>query len=196
MTPIVPRILIAASLYLLTSSMPVLASADDPLTEEAKQIIKEFSGQLQSELKAAIESGGPVGAISVCKDRSPAIAAELSEASGWEVGRVSLKTRNTKLGTPDAWETRVLESFKARLAEGQPAETLSQAEVVEDDQGRRTFRFMKAIPTQEVCLACHGKTIAAPVAQALDEHYPNDRARGFEVGDIRGAFTLSKPLTE
>jgi hypothetical protein len=188
-------ILIAAGLSLLTSLTLVHASADDPMTEEAKALVKEFAGQLQSELKAAMETGGPIEAISVCKDRAPAIAAELSESSGWEVGRVSLKTRNTTLGTPDAWETQVLESFETRLANGQPVDTLSQAEVVEDDQGR-AFRFMKAIPTQEVCLACHGKTIAEPVAQALDEHYPNDRARGFEVGDIRGAFTLSKPLTE
>ena len=195
MHPIARPILTAAGLYLLTGLTPALASADDPMTEEAKGLIKEFAGQLQSELKSTMETGGPVEAISVCKDRAPAIAAELSESSGWEVGRTSLKTRNTTLNTPDAWETRVLESFETRLADGQPVDTLTQAEVVEDDGGR-SFRFMKAIPTQELCLACHGETIGEPVLKALDEHYPNDRARGFKVGDIRGAFTLSKPLTD
>ena len=184
-----------AGLCLLTSLTLVYASADDPMTEEAKALVKEFAGQLQSELKAAMENGGPIEAISVCQDRAPAIAAELSESSGWEVGRVSLKMRNTTLGTPDAWETQVLESFETRLTNGQPIDTLNQAEAVEDDQGR-AFRFMKAIPTQELCLACHGENIAEPVLEALDEHYPNDRARGFKVGDIRGAFTLSKPLSD
>lgn len=188
-------ILTAAGLCLLTSLTPVHASTDDPMTEDAKELITEFAGQLQSELKAAMENGGPIEAIAVCKERAPAIAAELSESSGWEVGRVSLKRRNATLGTPDAWETQVLESFETRLANGQPVDTLSQAEVVEDDQGR-AFRFMKAIPTQQLCLACHGETISEPVAQALDAHYPDDRARGFKVGDIRGAFTLSKPLAE
>ncbi|MGO9473894.1 MAG: DUF3365 domain-containing protein [Rhodomicrobium sp.] len=28
----------------------------------------------------------------------------------------------------------------------------------------------------------------------LAELYPNDQAIGFKVGDIRGAFTLSKPV--
>jgi hypothetical protein len=195
MTSIARSILTAASLYLLTSLSLVQASADDPMTEEAKGLMKQFAGQLQSELKTSIETGGPVAAITVCKDRAPAIAAELSESSGWEVGRVSLKTRNTTLGTPDAWEAQVLQSFETRLANGQPADTLSQAEVVEDDQGR-AFRFMKAIPTAEICLACHGENISEPVAQALDKDYPKDRARGFKVGDIRGAFTLSKPLVE
>lgn len=195
MNSTVRPILSAASLCLLTSLTLAQASNDGPMTEQAKGLLREFAGQLQSELKAAIETGGPVEAISVCKDRAPAIAAELSESSGWTIGRVSLKTRNTTLGTPDAWETQVLESFETRLANGQPVDTLSQAEVVEKDGGR-SFRFMKAIPTQELCLACHGKTIGEPVVQALEEHYPNDRARGFEVGDIRGAFTLSKPLAE
>ena len=195
MHPIARPILTAVGLCLLTSLTLAQASSDDPMTEQAKGLIKQFAGQLQSELKTAIETGGPVEAISVCKDHAPAIAAELSESSGWDIGRVSLKARNTTLGTPDAWETQVLESFETRLANGQPANALSQAEVVEDDGGR-TFRFMKAIPTGEICLACHGTTIVEPVARALDEHYPNDRARGFEVGDIRGAFTLSKPLTE
>ena len=188
-------ILTTAGLCLLTSFTLVHASADDPMIEEAKGLAKEFAGQLQSELKTAIETGGPVEAISVCKTRAPAIAAELSESSGWEVGRVSLKTRNTTLGTPDAWEMQVLESFETRLADGQPIDTLARAEVVEDEQGR-AFRFMKAIPTAELCLACHGEHIAEPVLQALDEHYPDDRARGFKVGDIRGAFTLSKPLSD
>ncbi|MTW20446.1 Tll0287-like domain-containing protein [Allochromatium palmeri] len=193
MQPIVRPILTATGLCLLMSLTSAQASSDDPMTEQAKGLIKQFAGQLQSELKAAIQTGGPVEAVAVCKEHAPVIAAELSESSGWSVGRVSLKARNTTLGTPDVWETQVLESFETRLADGQPADTLSQAEVIEDDQGR-TFRFMKAIPTGEVCLACHGEAISEPVAQALDEYYPNDQARGFKIGDIRGAFTLSKPL--
>lgn len=195
MNSIARPILTAAGLYLLTGPTPALASADDPMTEEAKQIVREFAGQLLSELNSAMESGGPIEAIAVCKERAPAIAAELGESSGWEVGRTSLKTRNTLLNTPDAWEMQVLESFDTRLADGQPIDTLAQAEVVEDERGR-AFRFMKAIPTVELCLACHGEHIAEPVLEALDEHYPDDRARGFKVGDIRGAFTLSKPLSD
>ncbi|MGQ9660366.1 MAG: Tll0287-like domain-containing protein [Thermochromatium sp.] len=205
MNPIARPLLAATGLYLLTALTPVLASADDPmteeakqivnLTEEAKQIVKEFAQQLLAELKSAIESGGPTEAIAVCNERAPAIAAELSESSGWEVGRTSLKTRNTVLNTPDAWEREVLESFEARLAAGQPIDTLTRAEVVNGERGRM-FRFMKAIPTVELCLTCHGEHIADPVIKALDEHYPDDRARGFKVGDIRGAFTLSKPLTD
>lgn len=67
------------------------------------------------------------------------------------------------------------------------------AEVVESDVGKR-YRFMKAIPTADLCLACHGESINPDLAAAIDKAYPDDKARGFKTGDIRGAFTLSKPL--
>ncbi len=185
--------LTAASALLLIGLAHAEQTGGNPNADEAKGIIKQFAVQLQSELKAAIASGGPVKAIGVCEKRAPAIAAELSKATGWDVGRTSLKVRNAKLDTPDAWETTVLEQFDARKAAGEDVQTMAKAEAVETDQGK-VFRFMKAIPTQEVCLACHGTAITPEVAAALDEHYPQDRARGYRLGDIRGAFSLSKPL--
>ncbi len=53
---------------------------------------------------------------------------------------------------------------------------------------------MKAIPTGGVCLSCHGQRISQPVEAKLERLYPNDRARGYELGDIRGAFTITQPL--
>ena len=54
---------------------------------------------------------------------------------------------------------------------------------------------MKAIPTAELCLACHGTKIDPVVAAKLTELYPRDQARGYKVGDIRGAFTFIEPLS-
>ncbi len=51
---------------------------------------------------------------------------------------------------------------------------------------------MKAIPTGPLCLACHGETLAAPVAEKIGELYPADKATGFREGDIRGAFVVTK----
>jgi hypothetical protein len=165
----------------------------DPRVDEAKALIKTFAGTLKGELETAMKSGGPVQAIAVCKERAPAIAADISAKSGWKVARTSLKTRNQAQNAPDAWERAVLARFDQRQAAGEPADTLAFAEVVESG-GTRQFRFMKAIPTGEVCLACHGTEIAAPVAAALDQAYPGDQARGYKLGEVRGAFSLAKPL--
>ena len=55
-------------------------------------------------------------------------------------------------------------------------------------------RDRKAIPTAAMCLTCHGSDLASDVEGKLDELYPKDAARGFSVGDLRGAFTLNKAL--
>lgn len=185
-------LILSAAVFLAVGSVQAEQAAN-PNAEEAKALIKEFATTLQGELQAAMKAGGPTKAIGVCKDRAPAIAATLSARSGWEVGRTSLKVRNQAMNLPDDWETGVLEAFEERKAAGEPVDTMAFAEVVEVEGGKQ-FRFMKAIPTGEVCLACHGSQITPEVAANLDAQYPGDQARGFSLGDIRGAFSLSKPL--
>jgi len=164
-------------------------SSDD---KEAQAIVKDFFTRLKAELQDAMKAGGPVHAIFVCRDRAPAIAQELSDATGWQVGRTSLKLRNPALNAPDGWEEHVLLEFEQRKTAGEDVRKMTRSEVVEGDEGSR-YRFMKAIPTGEVCLVCHGETISPDIAAAIDEAYPEDQAKGFALGDIRGAFTLSKP---
>ena len=172
---------------------PYADTLTDQNAAEAKGIIGEFFTTLKGELKGALQEGGPVGAVAVCKQRAPAIAKALSDMSGWDVGRTSLKLRNSTLNAPDAWERQVLKDFEERKAAGEDVNSMTYSEVVETEGGKR-YRFMKAIPTGEVCLVCHGEAISPDVAAALDKAYPDDQARGFALGDIRGAFTLSKPM--
>ncbi|MCP3704745.1 MAG: DUF3365 domain-containing protein, partial [Alteromonas sp.] len=56
--------------------------------------------------------------------------------------------------------------------------------------GKSTYRYMKAIPTAELCLNCHGSNINQDVAAKLKQLYPSDQATGFNRGDIRGAFSV------
>ena len=185
--------LVAVVSGILIATSVSAEQAVDPNAAEAKGIVKEFFTRLKGELQGAIKSGGPVSAISVCKERAPAIAEELSGASGWEVGRTSLKLRNPALNAPDEWERQVLMQFEERKAAGEDVKTMAYSELVETGAGKR-YRFMKAIPTADLCLACHGESINPDIAAAIDEAYPEDQARGFKSGDIRGAFSLSKPL--
>jgi len=182
---------VAASL-LLAPVGAEMSAGSDPRAAEAKQIAGVFFTSLKGELQAAIAEGGPVSAIAVCKERAPAIARELSAATGWDLARTSLQVRNPN-NAPDPWEKQVLRDFEERKAAGEEVETMAFAEVVEVDGGQR-YRFMQAIPTGALCLTCHGETIDPPLAAAIDAAYPEDQARGFALGDIRGAFTLSKPL--
>ena len=105
----------------------------------------------------------------------------------------SFKVRNPA-NAADNWELAVLKQFEARKTQGEPADKLEFFDVIDDDQGKKTFRYMKAIPTGALCLNCHGEHIPPEVDAKLKELYPNDQARGFKEGDLRGAFTLAKPV--
>lgn len=184
--------LTAAALLVCLPLAPVAAEDLDARVQDAKGVMMGFMKELKGELKSAMKEGGPVNAIQVCNKVAPGIAKKQSEASGWNVGRTSLKYRNPD-NAPDAWERAVLNRFEERKAAGESPKQLMHAEVVEQD-GQERVRVMKAIPTGKVCLNCHGTDIDPKVEAKLDELYPEDMARGFKQGDIRGAFTLSQPM--
>lgn len=159
----------------------------------SRAVTQKFADTLQSALQQALESGGPVNGIAVCREKAGQIATELSEQTNMIVGRTSLKLRNPN-NAPDNWEEAVLRQFDARLADGEAVDKLEFFAVIDDDQGQKTFRYMKAIPTASRCLNCHGETVNADVEAKLKELYPDDKARGYKEGELRGAFTLAKPL--
>ena len=124
--------------------------------------------------------------------QAPMLAQKVSDEKGMEVSRTSLKTRN-ELNAPDSWELSVLKQFEQRKAEGEPVKTIEYSETTTHN-GNRVFRYMKAIPTDDVCLMCHGKQIPPGITARISELYPNDQATGFSRGDIRGAFSVVKVL--
>lgn len=162
------------------------------LVDEGKKISKAFGGELKGVLEQGIASHGVVDTITACNKVAPGIADQHAQASGWSVGRTSLKLRNPS-NAPDAWETAVLKDFDARKAAGEDATKLAKAEVV-DEGGKKVFRMMVAIPTAAMCTKCHGASIEKPAADAISNLYANDQAIGYKEGDIRGAFTLKKPM--
>ena len=156
----------------------------------AKLAIKTYAGALKSELKKAMGEGGPVNAISVCNTKAMPITNQVSKEQGLKLSRVSLKNRNPN-NAPNDWQRKVLEDFETRKSTGEDIKSMTYAEVIEQNNSKQ-FRFMKAIPTGEMCVLCHGANIASGVRIKLDELYPEDKATGFNIGDIRGAFVVTK----
>lgn len=159
------------------------------LNEEARGLVKRFASILKPSLKEALQTSGPVGAIKVCSEIAPKVARTISDNSGWSVKRVSLKTRNAQMAKPDDWERTVLQYFDIRQTNGEDVSPMMHSEIIGDD-----FRFMKAQGVEPVCLTCHGSEIKPGVQKALKEYYPNDLATGYQAGQVRGAFSLTKQL--
>lgn len=185
----------AYALAAALAAAPAVAADSAQMLEESRMVSGAFMQSLAGELQREMKAGGPVQAIGVCKDVAPRIASELSRQHGYKISRVSLKTRNPVLGTPDAWEQQQLAEFDRKAAAGADPKTLEASGVVDEPAGRY-FRYVKAIPVAEVCVACHGPAdkLAEPVRAKIAQDYPHDRALGYSVGQIRGAFTVKRPL--
>lgn len=174
-------------------SVCFVQAAEEPtqLLKEARQLVKAYTGELKPQLQQALQAGGPAHAIAVCAQQAPLIAARLSQSSGWKIKRVSLKPRNVGSATPDAWERKALLEFDRQLAEGK---AVSAMYVSVNDEG--TFRYMQPQAVETVCLVCHGEMLSNEVKQALKNYAPGDQARGYKLGEIRGAFSLRKLAPE
>lgn len=185
-----PRFILLGAL--LASS---LAHAnDDALIAETKKTAMGIPPKLLAMVQTEIDKGSFSGAVEACSDKAPKMAAAASQSTGWAIRRVSLKNRNPK-ATPDAWEKDALLDFDKRALAGESPATLEKAEIVNEGSAR-VLRYIKALPSQGLCLNCHGdpEKMTAEVKAQIAKTYPNDLAVGYREGEIRGALTVKRPL--
>lgn len=189
-----PLTLLALALALTGCAATPNAEKQAALTDAARQTAAGLLQTLGGELKASMTTGGPATAIGVCKERAPKIAAEAAQKTGFTIRRASPKNRNPK-AVPDAWEAEAQASLEKRLAAGEKPEMLDMSVVVDTPEGK-LFRYAKALPTQAVCLNCHGdpEKLSPEVKATLATEYPDDKAVGYSAGMIRGILSIKKAL--
>lgn len=167
----------------------------DKLVEAARETVRRFKERLKGQLAAAIKTDGVANSVSLYQTIAPDLAAEFSDSSGFEILRTSLKLRNPE-NAPSQWERTVLNEFEAKAAAGVDPGTLERFDEIVTPEGDRMFRYMSGISVSEVCLSCHGSEIKPDVKAELVRYYPDDKASGYKLGELRGAFSLVKLLTE
>jgi Protein of unknown function (DUF3365) len=184
---------------LVLAVFSALAAAAEPPdgAQQAQALAARFQSQLQAKLLAALGAGDPAAAVAVCRDEAPAIASQLSRETGWQVRRVGTRVRNPLTGSPDAWEQGQLAAFARRIAAGEAPEGVTAWAVVVEPDGQAQ-RYMRPIITAPLCLTCHGAVAArsATLRAALAREYPHDAATGYAAGELRGAFSLRRPIPQ
>ena len=166
--------------------------AQDSQTEqamvEARQISSELADKVRGLLLKEIEKGGLAGAMKVCSEMAQNITREFNARSGHTVRRVSLRYRNP-WNIPDEYERRKLEELDLL---NKKKEMKNEYGEVVDEGGHKYLRYMKPLVALPLCINCHGpkENISADVKTILAEKYPEDRATGFIVGDLRGAISV------
>ena len=139
-----------------------------------------------------MEGNDVIGAISVCSQKAPQIANNISRDKNWAIDKTSLRVRPAE-NALDVWERKTLEAFEQRRAEGEDLTTMEYFELM-DNSDQKVFRYMKAIPVGELCLTCHGTQIAPNVQVKLMELYPEDQSTGFSPWQIPTAFIINPSI--
>lgn len=156
-----------------------------PGIQAADAAIAALQRRLAARLLEELEKGGPAHAVAVCRDEAQALTAEIRRAEGVKVGRTSHRLRNPG-NAPPPWAERFVTA-----GAGKKAATVEALAVDLGDQ----VGVLRPIPTGAVCTRCHGRTerLSPDVAAVLEAAYPDDRAVGFEEGDLRGFFWAEAP---
>ena len=105
---------------------------------------------------------------------------------GIRLGRSSHRLRNPANVAP-AWVAPLLDDYVADSADRAPR-------VVALSAGRSGY--VEPIGVQPLCLTCHGDAVPPEVTARIHELYPEDRAVGFDVGDLRGVFWVEFPAED
>ncbi len=140
---------------------------------------------LRSALTKAIKEKGAAGAVSFCNESAyPITSAYTTEKI--TLKRVAEKYRNPK-NAPDSLDMIQWQQFVAAKEKGDPLQPILLEE-------KNTTYYYKPIVLQPTCSACHGdsqKDILPPVLTTIDSLYPDDRAKGFAPGDLRGMWKVA-----
>lgn len=168
-----------------------LAEAQAPTPEAAALARAEaaavrFGGTLKAKVVETMGSAGPAATVDVCATEAPRIKAAIEAETGVTLGRSSLRLRNPANAGPD-WVQAWLSAQGER-----PAAGLTGVSVVEGGQAR----VLKPIAVEAPCLVCHGDPAGQPaeLRARLQARYPQDRATGYQPGDLRGALWATAPV--
>jgi hypothetical protein len=140
---------------------------------------------MRESLALTIDTTATVNATTfgrVCKpvgQRAKAFAT----SRGWGFQQLAVKFRNPS-HAPDPQAERVHEMFarNPQKTEHWTRTTLN---------GSEGWRYFRRIDVQRSCQACHGPKAQRP--DFIKAGYPNDRAHGFEPGDLRGMYAIFVP---
>jgi hypothetical protein len=140
---------------------------------------------LGKNLVKAIQQNGTVGAIRFCNNTAIKLTDSMSVMHNAIIKRVTDKPRN-----PNNLVSREEQGYINAFKELVSAEVVVEP-IVKNENGEVYFYY--PITTNAMCLQCHGKPddqIPPEVMATLKSLYPNDKAIGYDVNEVRGMWSI------
>jgi hypothetical protein len=182
----------------VNEKMEVKKLSDFEIVQEAMvwgdSIATEAQVQLISNLQKAIADKGVDGAVEFCNVNATPLLNEVAEKYNVNIRRASNRYRNPA-DQPNEDERQLLEAYEYNAENGIKSEPSIQK--VENGD---VLLYTKAIVIPGAfCLSCHGdpsKEIDSKTLEKIDSIYPNDKAKGHQIGDLRGMWSIRIPKKE
>ena len=161
--------------------------------KKAMQATGALLGTLVKRLTDELRVKQPHEAFDICSAEAQGITQRIRDEQGIEVHRTALRYRNPK-NKPDDYERAWMEKALKRT-DVNPA---GESELLPTVDGGRELRYIRPLYLAELCIRCHGpkEGLGPQVVAALKQRYPDDRATGFAIGDLRGIVSVRVPLAK
>ncbi|KAB2907297.1 MAG: DUF3365 domain-containing protein [Ignavibacteriales bacterium] len=183
-----------SSLLLITGCLKKVEPRHDAALEKAKKEATAAAGDFMKSLKEILvremKEKGPEGAFDVCSDTAQKFTAFYSKEKGMEIHRVAYMNRNP-LNLPDQAETMWMKEIENMMKEKSFNRDTVLYRVVKSGRSRM-LHLVKPIFLAPECVVCHGTEDQIPeaVMKKINEKYPEDKARNFQPGELRGLVTV------
>jgi len=179
--------LIAITLLFSCSQSSLSDKEIKEYTLKGKEIGQATVKKLGSNLMKHMKEGGPKQAIPFCNTAANPLTEEVAKKYNVSIKRTSLKIRNEE-NSPNAKEEEILNQYLVSLSKGEKLKPI----VSKDKAGK--VHFYAPMKLEAKCLACHGtvgKEVTIKTDSIIKSLYPNDKATGFKVGDLRGIVNIT-----
>lgn len=174
------------ALFSLTSAL-LLASpmSDDQIVEKGDQVSSMLVQRLGGELKAQMQNNGAIGALHFCSQNALSLTEQVAKETHTSLKRVSTNERNP-LNKATADEAALLKKWSDLLKNNQP---LPPSAIVNLSPNTAVY-YKPIVINNEACLKCHGN-VEGELAKAIKAAYPEDKATGYKMGDLRGMIAVT-----
>lgn len=177
-------------LALLASSVLTASTAsDDKMIAKGSEVSAALLQKLGGELKSKMQTDGPLGALRFCSQNALALTDQVSRETGTSIRRLSLKNRNPVNDASN--EAYALLKKWEQMA--QNAQALPEYELKKLSENQSIY-YKPIVINNEACLKCHGEIGAdTPLGKAITAAYPEDKATGYKMGELRGVIEITIP---
>ncbi|WP_114748412.1 Tll0287-like domain-containing protein [Pleomorphovibrio marinus] len=159
-----------------------------------EELSQEAQNALMGALQEAISEKGIPGAVEFCNVEALPLTKRVGDEYGVTIKRISTRNRNPE-NVPGETEEPLLDAYAYNAEEG-----IENVPNIQKTDNGETLIFTKAIVIPGgLCLNCHGdpdKDISQETYQKIQSLYPEDKATGYKVGELRGMWSIFIPKKE